>query len=292
MRWSLAKATLNWYEYAWALLPLILAPVGGLVGGLCGGGGAALNIYLFGRKLRPATKFIITGEISIAAVIAYLLFSRVITIALFTEGQVDRELQTLPAYVALKNVDSDGYNKLLEQIVQLRSRSRPQAEVQATAASVLGAAVRRFQAHASDQALIDRVRITTLEIDQVGAKSADACDVFLSPRPQAPVNLQQYVTPEVAKLDGDTTAAIVETGSRGEHPIPEKQQVEAFLSQIRSDLVAQFGEDEVAKFGSGQITDHAQICKMNSAFFKQALSLPRQQTVSVLRFVLAQASST
>lgn len=292
MRWSLAKANLNWYGYAWAMLPLILAPVGGLVGGLCGGGAVAFNIYLFGRKLRPATKYVVTGVISIGAVIAYLFFARVITIALFTEGQVDRELQTLPAYVALKKVDPDGYNKLLEQIVQLRSRSRSQAEAQAAAASVLGAAVRRFQAHASDQALIDRVRITTLEIDQIGAKSVDACADFLSPHPQAPVNLQQYVTPEVAKLDEDATAAILETGSRGEHPIPEKQQVEAFLSKIRGGLVAQFGEDDVTKFGSGQITDHAQICKMNSAFFKQALSLPRQQAVSVLRFVLGQASST
>jgi len=292
MRWFLAKANLNWYEYAWAALPLILAPVGGLVGGLCGGGAAALNIYLFCRKLRPATKFVVTGVISIAAVIAYLFFARVVTIALFTEGQVDRELQTLPAYVVLKKVDPDGYNKLLEQIVQLRSRSRSQAETQAAAASVLGGAVIRFQAHASDQALIDRVRITTVEIDQIGAKSVDACADFLSLHPQAPVNLQQYVTPEVAKLDEDATVAILETGSRGEHPIPEKQQVEALLNRIRSGLVTQFGEDEVAKFGSGQITDHAKICKMNSAFFKLALSLPRQQAVSVLRFVLAQAPST
>ena len=64
MRWSLAKANLNWYEYAWAMLPLILAPVGGFVGGLCGGGAAALNIYLFGRKLRVVTKFLVTGVIS------------------------------------------------------------------------------------------------------------------------------------------------------------------------------------------------------------------------------------
>jgi hypothetical protein len=292
MRWSHAKANLNWYEYAWAILPLILAPVGGLVGGLCGGGAAALNIYLFGRKLRPATKFVVTGVISIAAVIAYMLFARVITITLFTEGQADRELQTLPSYVALKKADPDGYSKLLEQIVQLRSRSKPQAEVQAAAYSVLGAAVRRFQAHASDQALIDRVRITALEIDQIGAKSVDACADFLSPHPQASVNLQQYITPEIAKLDEVATAAILETGSTGEHPIPEKKQVEASLSQIRSGLVAQFGEDEVAKFGSVQITDHAKICKMNSAFLKLALSLPRQQAVSVLRFVLAQAPST
>jgi hypothetical protein len=274
------------------MLPIILAPVGGLVGSLCGGGAAALNIYLFGRKLSPATKFVVTGIISIAVVIAYLLFARVLTFALFTEGQVDRELQALPAYVALKTADPGGYNKLLEQIVQLRSRLRPPAEAQAAAASVLGAAVRRFQAHASDQALIDRVRITALEMDQIGAKSVDACADFLSPHPQSPVNLQQYVTPEVAKLDEDSTAAVLESGSRGEHPIPEKQQVEAFLGKIRSGLVAQFGEDDVAKFGSRQITDHAQICKMNSAFFKQALSLPRQQAVSVLRFVLGQASST
>jgi hypothetical protein len=292
MRWSLAKANLNWYQYVWAMLPLVLVPVGGLVGGMCGGGAAALNIYLFARNLRPTTKFVITGVISTATVIAYLFFARLIVIAFFTEGQADRELQTLPAYVALKKADPDDYNKLLQQIVQLRSRSRPQAEILDAARSALSAAVSRFQAHASDQALIDRVRITTLEIDQIGAKSADACVDFLSPHPQSPVNLQQYVSPEIAKLNEVTIAAILETGSTGEHPIPEKQKVEAFLNQIRSSMVAQFGEDDVAKFGRGQITDHAQICKMNSVFFKLALSLPRQQAVSVLRFVLGRASST
>lgn len=292
MPWSLAKARLNWYEYVWAMLPLILAPAGGLVGGLCGGAAASLNIYLFGRKLRPVLKFILTGAISTATIIAYLLLVRLITITIFTEGQVERELQALPAYVALKKADPDDYNKLVKRIVQLRSRSRPQAEVQAAAYNALDAAVRRFQPHASDQALIERVRITALEIDQIGAKSVDACSNFLSPHPQMYVNLQEYVTPEVAKLDEAATVAILETGSTGGHPIPEKKQVEAPLSQIRSGLVALFGEDEVVKFGRSQITDHAEICKMNSAFLKLALSLPRRQAALVLRFVLAQAPST
>jgi hypothetical protein len=192
----------------------------------------------------------------------------------------------------LKKVDPDSYNKLLEKIVQLRSQRRPQAEIQTAASNVLTDAVRRFQAHASDQALIDRVRITALEIDQIGVKNVDACADFLSIHSQAPVNLQQYLTPEVAKLDGMATAAILETGSTRERSIPERKQVEVSLSQIRKGLVAQFGEDDVSKFSSGQIADHTKICKMNSAFFKQALSLPRQQAVSALRFVLGHAPST
>jgi len=292
MRWPLAKATLNWYEYAWAMLPLAVAPVGGLLGGLCGGGAAALNIYLFGRKLGPVTRFAVTGAISVAAIIAYMFLAQIMTITIVTEAKVDQELQTLPAYAALKKADPDAYNKLLRQIVQLRSRLRPQAEVQAAAYGALGASVRRFQAHASDQALIDRVRITTLEIDQIGEKNVDACADFLSRNPQAPIDLQQYITPEVIKLDGAATTAILETGSTGERPVPERKQVEPSLNQIRNRLVAQFGEDDVAKFGIGQITDHAKVCKMSSAFFKQALSLPRQQAVSVLRFVLGQAPST
>jgi len=234
MRWPLAKATLNWYEYAWAMLPLAVAPVGGLLGGLCGGGAAALNIYLFGRKLGPVTRFAVTGAISVAAIIAYMFLAQIMTITIVTEAKVDQELQTLPAYAALKKADPDAYNKLLRQIVQLRSRLRPQAEVQAAAYGALGASVRRFQAHASDQALIDRVRITTLEIDQIGEKNVDACADFLSRNPQAPIDLQQYIMPEVIKLDGAATTAILETGSTGERPVPERKQVEPSLNQIRN----------------------------------------------------------
>jgi hypothetical protein len=97
----------------------------------------ALNIYLFGRKLQRAAKFVFTGVISLTAVMAYLLLARVIMTAIFTEGQADRELQILPAYIALKKVDPDSYNKLLEKIVQLRSQRRPQAEIQTAASNVL-----------------------------------------------------------------------------------------------------------------------------------------------------------
>lgn len=292
MRLSFAKANLNWYEYGWAMVPLVLAPVGGLIGGLCGGAAAAANIYVFSRKLRTLTKFVISGAVSVVVVISYMFLAQVVTVAILSEARVDRELQALPAYAALKKVDPEGYAKMLQRVVQLKTRFRPQVEVQAAASSALKAAILRFQVNASDEALIDRTRIMALEIDQIGAKNIDACADFLSAHPAAPVNLKQYVTPEVLKLEEASTVAVLETGSTGQHTIPEKKEVESSLSQIRAGLIAEFGEDDVVKFGSGQITDHAKLCKMNSAFFKLALSLPHAQAASVFRFIFGQSSTS
>ena len=48
------------------------------------------------------------------------------------------------------------------------------------------------------------------------------------------------------------------------------KEIEASLGQIRSNLIARFGEDDVARFFNGQISDHAMICKMNGAFFSRS----------------------
>jgi hypothetical protein len=289
MRWSLANSKLNWYEYLWAIVPLILVPIGGLIGGLCGGAAATLNVYFFNRKLRTTTKFGLTGIISAATIVAFLFIMRFITISIFTETQADRELQAFPVYVSLKKADPEGYAGLLADIVRLKSQSRPQTEIQAAVQGTLRDALRRFQAYASDQAVTDRVRLFVLEIDQIGAKSVDVCVDFIVPNPQRPINLQDYVTPEVMSLDALSAAALLDTGSTGGRSLPEKKDIDAPLAQIRNALVAQFGEDDVAKLGAKQITDHGKFCKMNSAFFKLARSLPRAQAVPVRRYLLSQS---
>jgi hypothetical protein len=66
------RPELRWHERLWIGLPFGLVLFGGAVGGACGGAAALCNLRLM-RGDRPAfQKYLLTGLVSLAAVIAYI----------------------------------------------------------------------------------------------------------------------------------------------------------------------------------------------------------------------------
>lgn len=65
---------LEWYEEAWIALPIALV-VTGWIGGLCGGLAWGLNRLLFMKVDHPVLKYVVTGLISFAAIIIWLVLA-------------------------------------------------------------------------------------------------------------------------------------------------------------------------------------------------------------------------
>jgi hypothetical protein len=66
---------LKWYEEAWIALPIALVAVGGALGGLCGALAWGLNRLVFMKLEPPAIKYVVTGLISVCAVIVWLILA-------------------------------------------------------------------------------------------------------------------------------------------------------------------------------------------------------------------------
>lgn len=67
---------LRWHERFWAGIPFGLVLVGGAVGGACAAAAAACNLRLM-RGDRPAfQKYLLTGLVTLAAVVAYLALAK------------------------------------------------------------------------------------------------------------------------------------------------------------------------------------------------------------------------
>jgi uncharacterized Zn-binding protein involved in type VI secretion len=62
---------LRWYEYVWAGLPFLLLLVGGALGGGIGGAAAYANVSIFRGARGAAAKYLLTGLISLGALVAY-----------------------------------------------------------------------------------------------------------------------------------------------------------------------------------------------------------------------------
>ena len=71
------KPKLVWYEQVWIALPIGLVAVGGAIGGLCGGAAWAINKKVFQKTESVVLRYLWTGLISAAAVIAYIVLAAV-----------------------------------------------------------------------------------------------------------------------------------------------------------------------------------------------------------------------
>jgi hypothetical protein len=290
MRWSFKDSKLAWYEYGWAMLPVVLLVVGGAVGGLCAAAAIACNLYVMRSRLRPVWRYSLAGLATVAAAGAYLGVAGVISVRLITAESVDRDLQKTPVFVALKKADPAVYAKLVEQLTDVRKRTP--AAIKAATSEAMTTVVDRLAPHASDQAVIDRARVLALELDQIGAENTDACFSFLYPGQSPMTDWRPYISSEVTKFEEAAVVSVLETGATDPKPVPEQSQVQESLRQVAQRLVAQFGEDAINMLGKEPaVADRAKLCALTAAFYKEVLSLPRVKTVQLLRFLFAKRSA-
>ncbi len=74
---ELTKPKLLWYQQVWLALPFGLVAVGGAIGGACGGAAWAINQKVFKKTEHAVLRYVWTGLISMAAVVAYIILAAV-----------------------------------------------------------------------------------------------------------------------------------------------------------------------------------------------------------------------
>lgn len=69
---------LPWYQWVWGGLPLVLLFLGGCIGGALGGAAIFVNARIFRSDMKPAVQYLVTGLVSLVAVIGYVFFVAVL----------------------------------------------------------------------------------------------------------------------------------------------------------------------------------------------------------------------
>lgn len=72
--------SLTWYEYLWMALPILLVFQGGALGGIMGFMAAHTNARIFRSERGVASKFILSGFVSVAAVVIYFILAIIVVI--------------------------------------------------------------------------------------------------------------------------------------------------------------------------------------------------------------------
>jgi hypothetical protein len=289
MKWSFNELNLKWYQYIWVMLPIGVAAIGGGIGGLCGALGVAANVVIMRKPIPAALKYSATAGVTLITVGAYFVLARLFLIVLgggsITALRVDHDLAASPTFVAIQKADPDSYKKIRQAMIDAVDAGKSPEQVAAVGRPYVSAIALRYLPIASDQAVIGSTQVTTLEIDQIGAKNADACVTFLSPRPDAPFDITAFITPEVMKLDAEATAKVIESGASNPGKVPSQEEIAPALRAVSQALIAKYGAQNVTALSQPASLDHSLYCSMISDFYKDILQLPLPAGVPVLRFL-------
>jgi hypothetical protein len=64
---------LQWYQYIWMCIPILLVVAGGVLGAVCGVVAAYISADVFRSNMSPVWKYVVTGCITIGAGVVYFL---------------------------------------------------------------------------------------------------------------------------------------------------------------------------------------------------------------------------
>ena len=73
---------LQWYQWVWGGWPVILLFIGGALGAVAGLISFAVNAKIFRTEMSPVLKYVVTGAVAVAAVIAYFIAAVIISLLL------------------------------------------------------------------------------------------------------------------------------------------------------------------------------------------------------------------
>ncbi|NTW12346.1 MAG: hypothetical protein HGA30_03435 [Anaerolineales bacterium] len=73
---------LKWYQWIWGGWPVVLLFVGGALGAIAGLVGFSINAKIFRTEMSEVLKYVVTGVVSVLAVLAYFVVALVISILL------------------------------------------------------------------------------------------------------------------------------------------------------------------------------------------------------------------
>lgn len=73
---------LKWYQWVWSALPILLVFFGGLLGGVAGVVAFSINTGIFRSTMNGTVKYVVTGVVSILAVVIYWVVGTIIYVLL------------------------------------------------------------------------------------------------------------------------------------------------------------------------------------------------------------------
>lgn len=209
-------------------------------------------------------------------------------------NEVEKGMLKTPIFSAIHDADPAAYAQIRAAVLDGMQAGKSQSEITGLARSTLSKLLSKYLPVSSDDAVIDVTEVTIAEIDQIRAKSADACYAFLFPDARRPpVVITQYVARDVLQRESDADAAAIRSGLSGLRTIPGTDQIAPSRTAVLQSLMKKYPLNDIRALSDPALRDkdHAKSCELTSAFYREILALPKSEAAQFLRFLYGKGAS-
>jgi hypothetical protein len=198
---------------------------------------------------------------------------------------IEAYLLKTPLYGAVKRHEPTLFRQVVDEMEQRARRGLSFDEAAVRARPILGRLAAKYLPAASDQAIVQAMSTAAQTMRTLQSHSADECYRYIQPGSR-PADLS-LLPNELRQQDLASTAAIIETGARGQ-PHPRGEVTQDDLRWVYALLVEQFGEDAgvLNRLNAPNVNANA-ACGVVAALYENAIKLPAPRNAQLLRFLLA-----
>lgn len=239
-------------------------------------------------------------------VIGAAIGSQAVIRPMLIERRAEKELMSVAAFQQIARWEPATYKKMKEVTVEAIRRGESAAQIQGAVRTVLSGVVKQYIPVASDEALIEYMRVTIDEIEQINAKDPEACYAMLFNN-RVKIDITQYIDEALQNRDRAALTEIIRTGVRKDAGYQNDRNAEFVLRQVMDQFITDFGDDGRLPFTMGRRqappgtdmveamriatapVDKRKTCEMTVAFYRRVLDLRADRAAQVLRMMLSKA---
>jgi hypothetical protein len=207
-----------------------------------------------------------------------------------TKEDVNKELQRISLYGAVKRADPETYYRLLVAIGDAIRSNKSKVEIAALPQPFVYAVLRKHLVRASDEAVIALGELTVAEIDAMVFKDVSACYEFLFHWSAIrPAEFWEYLPPDMLERKFGAISEITEVKTTTSKRVPVSQEVLQSQKVVIEAVGRRYSPTFPLVLSDPHSLKYSQetVCRAFGALFSEILTLPAKDQAQLLRFRLA-----
>ena len=205
--------------------------------------------------------------------------------------RIESAFQGIPAFQAIKEHDPKTYQAMVTELATALNNGATEAEILAKVRSHIGRVIQTRLPSASDEAVVDYMKIMLAEMKELDSRGNDLCYRFLFPEESGPIDGRKYFSAEMQQADLAALALVIKTSAENPQPPPAEAEVSRQLSPIYQELGKEYGDDLLMlQHPTAPNVDKNKICTMAMSLYSKILELSENESGKILRFMLARSS--
>ena len=204
------------------------------------------------------------------------------------EQRVTEALESVPAYIVIRDHDPEVYKALHGKFVSMLRAGKKKEEVTAQLQAIMSNLVITRLPHASDQALVEYVRMMVVKMEALADKGGGLCYRFLYPQVEGGINATEHFPKQIISDDLEALANVLKSSVNQKRSIPPESETAPKLVPVFDGLRKKYGDAvDMIDDPTGKNVDREKLCRVMAGLYGGILNLPKPESIKVLRWMFA-----